>query len=185
MKNSFIPSDNCYAIIKESENCKLVVYQTVFENGKKDIILDPKRAFLVKRAFELFATGQYSLLTLAELLEKEGIGITNTTFHKGELGKMLNNPFYYGEMRYKDQIYPHKYEPLITRRLFDKVQEVLRERRSKPFKYASVPTVFRGLITCAKCGRTVTADRAKGKYIYYHCTAYRNNCEKIYNKESA
>ena len=37
MKNSFIPSDNCYAIIKESENCKLVVYQTVFENGKKDI----------------------------------------------------------------------------------------------------------------------------------------------------
>ena len=29
-----------------------------------------------------------------------------------------------------------------------------------------------GLVTCAECGCSITPERKKGKYVYYHCTEY-------------
>jgi hypothetical protein len=32
------------------------------------------------------------------------------------------------------------------------------------------------LLTCAKCGCSITAEMKKGKYVYYHCTNFRGEC---------
>ncbi len=136
-------------------------------NGRGTIVVDPERAPLVKKLFEEYATGQH---TLAEMISKaEEWGLRNRVrggkpIRKSHLHSILNNPFYYGVMRVKEELYPHRYEPLIDKTLFDECQAVLQGWDKKPFKYAGKEFVFRGLITCATTGRVVTASTQKKVY---------------------
>ena len=40
-----------------------------------------------------------------------------------------------------------------------------------------------GLLTCARCGCAITAERKKGKYAYHHCTDFHGGCENTYIRE--
>jgi len=40
-----------------------------------------------------------------------------------------------------------------------------------------------GLLTCAKCGCSITAEMKKGKYVYYHCTNFRGECDNTYIRQ--
>jgi len=40
-----------------------------------------------------------------------------------------------------------------------------------------------GLLTCATCGCAITAERKKGKYVYYHCTGFHGSCDNVYIRE--
>lgn len=133
---------------------------------------DSKRADLVVKLFEWYSTGQYSMEMLRRKAKEEGL--TNNSklgnfLSKGEIDHILKNPFYYGEMRYTGKLYPHKYEPLISRFLFDRVQQVKQNWHKKPFQYAAKPYLFRGLLSCADCGCTITFETSKG-IVYGHCT---------------
>jgi site-specific DNA recombinase len=68
------------------------------DQGKaKPKILDPERAPLVRQAFELYATAEYSLERLLEQLRSRGL--TNRrggTLSLSSLSVLLNNPFYMG-----------------------------------------------------------------------------------------
>jgi hypothetical protein len=67
-----------------------------------------------------------------------------------------------------------KYEPLITRALFDEVQDVLAGRtRPCARKYTFTYTV---MITCKTCNGLLVGDRKKGKYTYCAC----NKCRTYY-----
>ena len=49
---------------------------------------------------------------------------------KNSVNQLLKNPFYYGEMYVKkyNKYFPHKYEPLISKALFDECQRVTQMR---------------------------------------------------------
>jgi len=147
---------------------------------KKTVIVDKEKAYLVKKAFELYSNGNYSIRQITKILKKEGL-TNNTKANKplsnSQVHKMLQNPFYYGYMLIKDNIYPHKYEPIIDEYLFNKCQQIRNNWHKKPFKYASKPFVFRGLIKCSYCGCSITTDRKKDKYNYLSCTKYKGNCK--------
>ena len=142
---------------------------------KKTIIVDPVRSPLVKKAFEMYATGTYSILGITKWLKEHGL--TNNTpsgkpLSKSGVHKMLTNSFYYGIMVVKGEEYPHNYPPIIDDWLFNKCKKVLAGHNKKPFKYASKPFVFRGLIKCKKCDCSVFSDKKKDKYTYLKCTEY-------------
>jgi hypothetical protein len=42
---------------------------------------------------------------------------------------------------------------------------------------------FMGLLKCGLCGCTMTAERKKGKYVYYRCTGFRGACGNVYIRE--
>jgi len=42
-----------------------------------------------------------------------------------------------------------------------------------------------GLLTCAKCGCSMTAEIKKRRYVYYHCTNFRGKCPNTYIREEA
>ena len=42
---------------------------------------------------------------------------------------LLQNPFYYGVMRYNGEYYEGKHEPIIAKKLFDQVQEAMRQKK--------------------------------------------------------
>jgi DNA invertase Pin-like site-specific DNA recombinase len=156
------------------------------DNGQKDIIPDPDRAFLIKKAFELYATDNYSLSPIVKILKEHGL-TNNTPLHKpvgkSQLDWILKNPFYYGEMRIKGTIRPHKYRPIIDRWLFEKCQEVRERRTKKNFKYNSKSFIFKGLIRCAYCGCAISSDRKKNKYTYLSCNQYKGKCGSIRIRE--
>ncbi|OGH17155.1 MAG: hypothetical protein A2869_01960 [Candidatus Levybacteria bacterium RIFCSPHIGHO2_01_FULL_40_58] len=147
-------------------------YKNVRSNEKQtEIQIDPDNADLIRKAFEWYATGNYSLSTLRKRLKESGLAI-NTTLSQGVMDWILKNPFYYGEMVWNGKKHPHKYAPLITRDVFIQVQKVKEGWHKKPFKWASKPFVFRGLVKCSLCGCMITGEVAKKKYRYYHCTNY-------------
>jgi uncharacterized phage infection (PIP) family protein YhgE len=85
-------------------------------------------------------------------------------------------------MRVKGVLYPHKYEPIITKELYDKVQEVINGYNKVPYKYAGLPYLYRGLMECSECGCRITPEKAKG-HSYYHCTQFKGKHGASYVRE--
>ena len=158
------------------------------EDGSKNIEPDPIRSQFIIEMFKLYATDSYSVRTLAERLKRMGL-MSNMKVSKpvgtALIYHALKNPFYYGMMGYKGNLYPHKYAPLISKEIFDLAQRILAGYHKKPFAYASKPFALRGLVKCAdeRCGCTVTPETHK-EHNYYSCTnGKRIHAERIYVKE--
>ncbi len=137
------------------------------ERDRSHIILDESRALLMRRIFTEYSTGQFTLGDLVAMAKKWGLKNARgkqLSPNKSYMHKIIQNPFYYGEMRIKDQLYPHVYEPLITKEVFDTCQAVLKGWHKKPFLYGEKDFIFRGLITCATTGKTITTDQQIRNY---------------------
>lgn len=149
------------------------------DKDKNDIFLDQARASTVEKIYTMAANG-ISFRKIKE--EMDRMGITSNTKKRRPLTistieHILSNTFYYGVMRLKGEYCPHKYPPIITRALFDKVQAVRKGYHKQPFKYAAKPFIFRGLIRCAVCGCSITGETQKGQN-YYSCTNYHKVHQK-------
>ena len=142
------------------------------EDNSKWIVVEPLEAQVVEKMYEWYSTGSYSMKEIRAELKK----VFNVNFSKGNIDRILKNPFYCGTMLYNEQEYPHNYDRVISQELFDKVQEIKAGYNKKHFKFAGLPFLYRGLIRCADCGCLITPERKikkSGKtYHYYHCTQY-------------
>lgn len=150
-----------------------------YRNNKleRSIAIDPSKAPLAKRMFELYSSGQYSLFILRATLKEEfGVDIA-----KGYLERLLKNPFYMGQFYWEDKIYPGTHTPLVSPELFYRTQDVF-QGRNKP-RYGTHDFPYRGLLICAYDNCKVTAEIKKGKYVYYRCTQFRGKCELPYIRE--
>jgi len=132
--------------------------------------IDPIHGPLVRQAFELYATGGYSFHTLLAELHRRGLrGRKGNTVSLNGLTTLLNNSFYMGLIRIRktNEVFEGVHPPLVTKALFDRVQSVLRGNRiGTPYKH---DFLFRRLVRCAGCRRSLIGERAKGRYIYYRC----------------
>ena len=155
----------------------------------RNIVKDPERWPIVKQLFESYATGKYLLNDLPKL--SLSLGLVSRRRGKplalSKFKEILRNPFYYGVFRHKGELYQGTHEPIISKQLFDKVQEVLKAkgkpRKSKELK----PFVFRGVFTCGECGRSITAEKQVKPsglaYTYYRCTKKNIICHQKYIEE--
>lgn len=150
------------------------------DGNRIDVIFDPVNSHLVKKMFEMYASGNHSTISVRREIAKQGLESSKKRpLAPSMVDHILNNTFYYGEMLTGGKIYPHKYQPLITRDLFLKCQQIRKSWKRKPFQAVSKPYIFKGLIRCAKCGCILSPETVKGKFIYYSCTNARKNiCNK-------
>ena len=148
----------------------------------RTIVVDKDRAHLIKKTFELYSTGQYALARLRDTMNACGLtGKKGKTLAIGNYQYLLRNPIYYGLIRFNGETYEGTHEPIITKKLFDKCQEVLRQR-SKPHKKQPKYFTFRGFIKCGECGAMITAEKQKG-HNYYRCTKRLGPCKQKYVRE--
>jgi len=153
-------------------------------NKDSKIIIDKARGKYIVRIFELYRTGKYSVKEIAEILFKEGFrSRAGKKYHKSKIHKMLSESFYCGIMAKDGQLYEGKHEPLISKQLYDEVQEMLNQKAH--IKKQNIPFAFRGILKCSKCGCLLTATKKKGRLTYYYCTNGKNICDehKAYIKE--
>lgn len=185
--NSRITSDNVKRRFAQMLRDGKIIGQAHFgyrnvdlPGGEKWVEIEPYEAEIVTSAYEWYATGVYSLSTLRKRIKAE----YGTLITASRLNVILKNPFYMGEMKYKDKLYPHNYERIITAELFENVQKVFAGYKVKPTIYAGLPYVYRGLISCAECGCRITFETKKAKYHYGHCTQKRGKHGAVYVAES-
>ena len=151
----------------------------------RGIDIDPTKAPKVIKMFELYATGEHTLHSLANWCKKNGlVGNLGKPLVIANIQKNLQNIFYLGLMKWKGEIFEGKHEPLISKKLFDKCQEVM-AKRGKVQEVRKHHFAFLGLLKCASCGCSITGERQKG-HNYYRCTKKKGLCqEKHYLREEA
>ncbi len=146
---------------------------------------DPVRAPLVRTAYELYATGTYTIDRLVEALS--ALGLTSRTgnpLSRPQYHRLLQNPIYCGVICYGNETYEAKHEPIVSRDLFDAVQAVI-SRKSKPKDSHLKPYIYRGMFHCGECGAMITTETHKG-FIYLRCTKRLNrNCSQPYVRQEA
>lgn len=151
------------------------------DKATKTIVVDGERSPYVSQMFELYATGLYSYKQISNLLFAQGLRTkTGKKVHGSQIHHVVNRTFYYGVMQSDDKYYQGNHVPLISQELFDKCQ-VVSGNKSRP-RAKTKGFTLSGFIKCASCGCAVTAEIKKGKYVYYHCTNGRGDCnQKSFN----
>jgi len=154
------------------------------EDGRKYIAPEEPSASAMKWAFNELSL---SISPMAEVYRKAvrlGLNCSINNFHV-----MIRNPVYCGKIRFRASedgdilIIKGLHEPLITEKLFNKVQYVL-SKGIKP-KTPAVATpeelVLRGFLKCPNCHRMLTGSASKGRkthVVYYHC---KSPCKVRFN----
>lgn len=148
----------------------------------KLIVPHPTTAPLVKRLFQLYATGEYSLETVSEKIAQEGLRAAGgRKISRSEIAFILSNEIYTGNFRWKGRLFRGNHEPLVSRELFDAANRAMK-RHNKPRRSAK-KFAYRGLLICGKCGCLFTAETKKGKYTYYHCSRSKGPCNSPFIRE--
>ena len=140
----------------------------------KRIGLDPGRADYIKEAFEKFATGKYTVRSLNDELYREGFRAKyGKKMAEPALSRLLNNIFYTGKMKYKNQIYQGEYPPLVDMETYAKVQKILDlhnhgANRSRKYRF-----LLSGLLFCKECGSRLIGEKHVKRsgliFDYYRC----------------
>jgi Recombinase/Recombinase zinc beta ribbon domain len=147
------------------------------------IDVDPTRGARIADLFSWYASGQYSLNAVVE--KARAVGLTHPrsgrSLYKAEVHRILQNPIYYGEFVWLGHRYQGSHQPLISRELFAQAQAIL--KRKPRACYPKQRHAFMGLLTCARCGCAITAERKKEKYTYYRCTGFHGACGNGYIRE--
>ncbi len=147
------------------------------------------RAAHVTRAFELYATGQYTGKQLVNLLTQAGLrtrGDRRTpsrALSTTGLYNLLADRYYLGKVTYEGVEYPGRHEPLTTPEIFQKVQNIITERGGG-VKDRTHNHYLKGLLWCGKCGQRVVLTNGSGnggKYFYWLCLGRQNRrCDLPY-----
>ena len=137
--------------------------------GGKVKTTDPKKGPLVREMFERYATGRYTLESLCRTMN--ALGLRNTVgneLDQNSASRILNNRFYTGliEIRTTGEIFDAVHESLVSKTLFDAVQDVLHGRAQ--IKNHRHEFTFRRLVSCGLCSKILVGERQKG-HVYYRC----------------
>lgn len=146
----------------------------------KTIIPDPDRFAQTRQLWTKMLTGNYSVQAVLEFATKQLGMLTRQTRRAGgnpiafsTLYSVFTSPFYYGAIRYGNELHEGHHPPMVSKSEFDAVQEILHSRgRPRPIKHQFA---FTGMIKCGECGCSVTAEhkinrRYGYEYDYYHCS---------------
>jgi hypothetical protein len=130
---------------------------------------DSKTAPLVRHLFEMYSTGTTNFHGLLQEAERIGLrGRSGKQITKNGLTTLLNNPFYMGliQIKVSGQSFIGVHEPLISKTLFQRVQDVLHGRTNTRTNRHDF--LFRRRLCCKGCGYTLIGETHKG-FVYYRC----------------
>lgn len=154
--------------------CSVAPHGYLNERITKTVVIDQNRYQTVRKMWDLYLTGSYSLTKICKIADKEcgfktlkkkksgGVPISVSSLHK-----IFTNPFYYGWVKNGEDEGWGNHKAMITKQEFEEVQKILRRAgKSKPEKYEFS---FTGCMKCGECGSSITAEE-KVKYFCPECS---------------
>lgn len=157
--------------------------------------LDSERAALVKLGFELYASGNYSLIDIAQILEERGLRSRGTrrypsrALSASRLSTIFRNPYYTGMVRNAGKLYKGRHPRLVSDGCFERVQQLLEEKKRSGERDRVHSCYLKGSLYCAECGGRLVFSRNKGNggsYDYFLCRAQQlGTCSQRYRSFEA
>ena len=160
-------------------------YGYLNEVKQRNIVIDPEKSKIVKKAFKLFLEGK----TFTEISKyMGGFGIAKKDgkpLKINQIRNMLTNKFYVGIFKYAGEYHEASHKCFISKELFRAVQKRLAEIENPRKRKHYFP--FIGMARCGECGSAITAeshtkfykrtDRV-AIYNYYRCTKKLGICHQ-------
>jgi site-specific DNA recombinase len=159
------------------------------------VYIDPERGNIIKKMFEKVAYEKWSGKKIYHWLKFE-MNFKTPNGNKGltlsNIYLLLQNDFYYGSFEYPRKSglwYKGVHEPLITKELFNQVQEQV---KSQIIRVQDKEFAFTKIMECGLCGSGICADEKFKKqkngnihrYVYYGCTKSKDkHCKCGYINE--
>ncbi len=139
------------------------------EKGERDIVVDEERFPLVRKLWDLFLSGEYSVRQIQEMAKDDLRLRTRETRKKGgkslslsHIYKILTDPFYYGSYLWKNsdtgkkELVKGSHRPMISEEEYRKAQAILGRPMKSQYRVHFFP--YSGLIQCGECKAQVTAE---------------------------
>jgi len=172
--------------------------------------LDPDRAPIIKKLFEHYATGDWTLADLVRFANQQGLITVPVRRRRTQaeilaeeseevaiekvsrpitisyIHKILTNPFYTGralgnEGKYVPSV---SHEALIDDELYNNVQKVLKDKKVSVHYTQKLELPLRGMVRCGECRRVYTPYLQKGiQYFGSRCAPTCSNTKKSFNIE--
>jgi len=132
-----------------------------------ELVINPVEAEQVREVFQLFLSGK-SINAVAKLMEEK--------YHNGlwdnssKIYNCIRNSVYIGMVKFKDEEYQGRHEPIISKEDFALANELLHSPERENAKSSAQKTPFRAnyllssLIYCKRCGARYSANHG-----YYKC----------------
>lgn len=144
----------------------------------RTVELDPERAPLMRVAFTEYATGQWTVRTLADHLSGLGLTVPATPSKPAKpitanrLHTLLRHPYYKGIVTFQGVEYPGQHEALVSAETWQTVQDILVSHRNG--ERERIHTHFlRSAVVCGQCGARLLVQNAKNRsgtvYPYFVC----------------
>ena len=137
-----------------------------------------EEAKVVRRVFEMYATGRYTCRQIAEVLNGEGYRTrSGRRFSKDGITEMLRNPFYVGKVTYREgrrgevEVYDGLHEPIISEELWEAAARVRNQQTvRRVLRGEKRPYLLGGIARCHTCGRRLRAQGAQAGDYYRDTT---------------
>ncbi len=150
------------------------------ENGRevRTVEVDPERGALIAWAFEAYATGEWTILTLVGELNRRGLTTrsgprtASRPLSDSQLHALLRHPYYMGMVRYRGVLYPGKHDRLVSPETWHQVQDLLSAKYLVGEKQRQHHHYLKGSLYCGTCGARLIVNHAKGRggvYPYFVC----------------
>ncbi len=154
----------------------------------RNIEPDATKSRIIVKAYEEYAKGTYTLVSMAQFLSGHGITTkAGTPVGKASVKRILTNRAYLGFTLHHGEYFPGSFAPILSPRQFEAVQKVLASREHKRKVRGKHDFPFTNLFRCGECGGMFTAQWCTGKmggrYRYYRCTKKKGNCGAKYLRE--
>jgi len=163
---------------------------------KGECLTDPDRAPIIRQMFEKVAYEKWSGRKVYHWLKfdlnfKTALGKKHLSL--GNIHRLLENTFYYGPFEYprgSGNWYQGKHDPIITKEVFDMVQEQM--KNSKFTRKENIDFAFTKIMKCGLCGSGISATEKfkklkngeHNRHVYYGCTKAKDkHCKCGYINE--
>jgi site-specific DNA recombinase len=143
-------------------------------NEEKQVVPDEREAAVVRRIFELYASGRLGTAAIARTLTAEQAPSPPRGWQPAVVQWLLENDAYLGRVHLRGQSFPGLHEPLVDELTFARAQRLLHERGEDCAKRRNNPSdyLLSGLLRCGRCRRAYVGMSAKGNGGHYHYYAW-------------
>ncbi len=147
--------------------------------------LNESEAGAVRELFGRYTTGTTTLAELAVWLNEAGFRTRNTRrlpdpdgklvagprlFTTASVRGILHNAFYTGIVKHKGETYQGAHEPMVSKEMFDLVEDALRKNSGRSMTLTKHPQreyLLKGIVRCAWCRMPMWAQTYKNGRRYY------------------
>lgn len=148
-------------------------------DDNKHYQIDKLAAPFVKDAFEMYASNM-TMKEITEYLNQKGVRTSrNNNIEIRNMSVILRNRKYIGEYRYMNIVIPDGIPQIVSKELFDDVQEKLKRKQRNSNPGMKNKYILSSKLRCGKCNSLMCGESGTSKtgkiYNYYKCSSVKRH----------